>query len=99
MVNCRTCNTICACQVTYILQGLCIKIAPWAGHVCVQVIAQFIVDKWAHAGPSLRASTPEARATASLATRINDVYLMPLLACLYKKMDASQVRQLHSCAV
>jgi hypothetical protein len=39
------------------------------------VIVQYIVDRWAAAGPSLRAATPELRAKAALATRVHDLYI------------------------
>jgi hypothetical protein len=40
-----------------------------------QVIAQYVLDRWASSGPSLRAATPELRAKAALATRVHDLYI------------------------
>jgi hypothetical protein len=41
----------------------------------VQVIVQYILDKWFGVGPSLIPKTPETKALASLATRIHDMYI------------------------
>ncbi|KAG2500784.1 hypothetical protein HYH03_001546 [Edaphochlamys debaryana] len=51
-----------------------------------EVIVGYVLDKYAGRGPSLQASTPEARAQAALATRIHDIYLGPAMASMYKPM-------------
>ena len=44
----------------------------------LQVIAQYILDKWSGVGPSMVAADPESRALATLAARIHDQYITPI---------------------
>ena len=44
----------------------------------LQVIVQYLLDKYREQGPSLIASTPEGRARAMLCTRIHDLYIVPI---------------------
>lgn len=44
----------------------------------LQVIAQYILDKYSGAGPSMMAADPESRAIATLAARIHDQYITPI---------------------
>lgn len=44
----------------------------------LQVIEQYLLDKYASVGPSLIPPTPELRAKAHLASRIHDLYVQPL---------------------
>ena len=49
-----------------------------------EVISQYICDAYAERGPSLIPDDPESRAVAALATRIHDVYLVPIQGCMYR---------------
>jgi len=44
----------------------------------LQVIAQYVLDKYSAVGPSMVAADAEARATANLAARIHDQYITPV---------------------
>jgi len=57
-----------------------------------EVIVQYLLDKFSGKGPSLVASTPEARAVGALATRLLDVYITPVQGCMYRKMDSAEQR-------
>jgi glutathione S-transferase len=54
-----------------------------------EVIVSYLLDAFASTGPSLRPATPEARAGATLLTRLHDTYLGPLQGAMYKEMDAA----------
>eukprot|EP00242_Pyramimonas_sp_CCMP2087_P014111 CAMPEP_0198211934 /NCGR_PEP_ID=MMETSP1445-20131203/25428_1 /TAXON_ID=36898 /ORGANISM="Pyramimonas sp., Strain CCMP2087" /LENGTH=312 /DNA_ID=CAMNT_0043886295 /DNA_START=55 /DNA_END=990 /DNA_ORIENTATION=+ len=49
-----------------------------------EVITQYLVDKYADVGPSLRPGTPEQRAKANLATRIHDFYITSIQGVMYR---------------
>ena len=53
-------------------------------------IARYVLDKWAHRGPSFDPGTPELRAVSNLAARTLDTYVSPIQGCLYKPMDAGE---------
>ena len=56
-----------------------------------EVIAQYICDAYADVGPSLIPDDPETRAVVALATRIHDVYVVPIQGCMYRgPMDVAQ---------
>lgn len=55
-----------------------------------EVISQYIVDRWSSTGPSLRAPTPELRARAALATRVHDLYITSIQACMYRAMPPEE---------
>ncbi|GIL70070.1 hypothetical protein Vretimale_3346 [Volvox reticuliferus] len=57
-----------------------------------EVISQYLLDKFASQGDSLVAATPEARAKAALATRIHDVYIVPIQGAMYRSMDSAETR-------
>ncbi|PNW74809.1 hypothetical protein CHLRE_12g508850v5 [Chlamydomonas reinhardtii] len=57
-----------------------------------EVISQYLLDKYASHSPSLVANTPEGRARANLATRIHDVYIVPIQGCMYRTMDSVETR-------
>ncbi|KAF5838786.1 hypothetical protein DUNSADRAFT_2248 [Dunaliella salina] len=57
-----------------------------------EVIVQYLVDKFSSQGPSLSAATPEARAVGNTVTRFVDVYITPIQACMYRKMDSAEER-------
>ncbi|KAI8466013.1 MAG: glutathione S-transferase [Monoraphidium minutum] len=64
-----------------------------------EVISQYILDRWEGTGPSMRAATPELRAKAALATRVHDLYITSIQACMYRAMDASdRARQIKQIA-
>ena len=53
-----------------------------------EVISQYLVAKYADMGPSLLPlGGPEVRAKAALATRIHDVYITSVQACMYRAME------------
>jgi len=64
-----------------------------------EVIVQYILDKWFGVGPSLMPLTPEGKALAALATRIHDMYITTIQACMYRKMPledrVQQIKQLN----
>jgi len=47
-------------------------------------IARYVVDAFSDTGPSFTPSTPEARALDNLISRLHDVYLAAIQACMYK---------------
>lgn len=49
-----------------------------------EVISQYICHAYADSGPSLVPEDPETRAVAALATRIHDVYLVPIQGAMYR---------------
>jgi len=49
-----------------------------------EVIAQYLLDKYADVGPSLLPDTPELRAKANLATRVHDVYITNIQGTMYR---------------
>ncbi|KXZ55975.1 hypothetical protein GPECTOR_2g1527 [Gonium pectorale] len=57
-----------------------------------EVISQYLLDKYSGRGASLVASTPEGRAKAALATRIHDVYIVPIQGAMYRTMDSAETR-------
>jgi glutathione S-transferase len=53
-----------------------------------EVISQYLVAKYGDVGPSLLpAGGPEVQAKAALATRVHDVYITSVQACMYRAMD------------
>lgn len=59
--------------------GLCrVAVTASVWMPVLQVIAQYVLDKWSAVGPSMMASDAEARATANLAARIHDQYITPI---------------------
>ncbi|KAF8069416.1 GST3 [Scenedesmus sp. PABB004] len=52
-----------------------------------EVIAQYLIDRWAGTGPAMTAATPELRAVAALAARLHDQYITPIQACMYRKQE------------
>jgi len=57
-----------------------------------EVIVQYLLDKYSGIGPSLQAATPEARAVGALVTRLVDLYITPIQACMYRKMECAEER-------
>ncbi|GFR46432.1 hypothetical protein Agub_g8006 [Astrephomene gubernaculifera] len=57
-----------------------------------EVISQYLLDRFADRGPSLRAATPEARARAALATRLHDLYICSVQAAMYRRMERPEER-------
>jgi len=55
-----------------------------------EVISQYLVDKFRGEGPSLLPPTPEARAKAALGTRIHDIYITSVQACMYRAMEPQE---------
>jgi glutathione S-transferase len=55
-----------------------------------EVIVSYLLDVFSGTGPSLRPATPEARAAATLLTRLHDTYLGPLQGAMYKEMEVMQ---------
>ena len=55
-----------------------------------EVIVGYLLQRFAERGPSLLPVGAEARAFASLAVRLHDVYLGPVQGCMYKEMAAEQ---------
>jgi glutathione S-transferase len=55
-----------------------------------EVIVGYLLQQFAASGPSLLPAQAEARAFASLAVRLHDVYLGPVQGCMYKEMGAEQ---------
>ena len=51
-----------------------------------EVISQYLLDKFPSGGMEAP-PTPEARARAALLTRVHDIYMGPIQACLYRDMD------------
>lgn len=49
-----------------------------------EVISQYICHAYADRGPSLIPDDPETRAVAALATRIHDVYIVPIQGAMYR---------------
>lgn len=49
-----------------------------------EVISQYICDAYSEVGPSLIPDDPETRAVAALATRIHDVYVVPIQGAMYR---------------
>ena len=61
-----------------------------------EVIAQYVCDAYADVGPSLIPDDPETRAVVALATRIHDVYVVPIQGCMYRgPMDVTQRAEGH----
>lgn len=44
----------------------------------LQIIVQYILDKWSSSGPSMQAPTANLRAVQNLASRIHDQYITPI---------------------
>ena len=49
-----------------------------------EVIAQYVLHKYADVGPLLIPEDPDQRALASLITRVHDVYIAPVQGCMYR---------------
>ena len=49
-----------------------------------EVISQWICDEYSEVGPELKPEDPETRAICALATRIHDVYIVPIQGCMYR---------------
>ncbi|GAX77121.1 hypothetical protein CEUSTIGMA_g4567.t1 [Chlamydomonas eustigma] len=57
-----------------------------------EVIVQYLLEKHRDVGPSLLAATPELRAKANLITRLHDIYIASIQACMYRAMDSPEMR-------
>jgi len=49
-----------------------------------EVISSWICDEYSKDGPALKPEDPETRAICALATRIHDVYIVPIQGCMYR---------------
>jgi glutathione S-transferase len=57
-----------------------------------EVIQTYILDKFAHLGPSLTLDTAEKRARANLGIKVFDTYMQPVQGCLYRKSPSAEKR-------
>ena len=49
-----------------------------------EVISQYVLDEYSDVGPLLIPSDAKQRALATLATRIHDIYIVPIQGCMYR---------------
>lgn len=57
-----------------------------------EAIVQYLLTVYKDVGPSLTASDPYAQAVATLVTRILDVYIGNIQACMYRAMPSAEQR-------
>jgi hypothetical protein len=65
----------------------------------LQVIVNYLVDKYGEVEPDLMPHSPELRARGQLAIRFHDLYINNIQGCMYKAMDidsrADMIRSLN----